>query len=90
VFIPPGPYARFLGWESQPLDLQKIRLAQQTTDEDAQRMSGQLGIQTGTQAPKGMCMIAFNLFIITLSPGGFGPSLDSHFQTLPGDCVSIN
>jgi hypothetical protein len=54
--------SRFLSRESQALDLQEIELAQQTIDENAQRMSGQLGIQMGIQAPKGMCMIVFNVY----------------------------
>ncbi len=46
--------------ESQGFDLQEIWLAQQTIDVDTQRMSGQLAVQTGTQAPKGMGVVLLN------------------------------
>ncbi len=36
-------------------------LAQKTIDIDAERMSGQFGVETGTQPPKRMGMIGLNV-----------------------------
>ena len=46
-----------LVWESQGFDLEEIRLTQQAVEVNTQGMSGQLAIQAGTQAPKGMRII---------------------------------
>ena len=46
--------------ESQRLDLKEVRLSQQTIDVNAQGMSRQFTIQTGTQTPKGMGIILLN------------------------------
>ncbi len=43
--------------KSQGFDLQEFRLGQQTIDVNAQRMSSQLAVQAGTQAPEGMGVI---------------------------------
>jgi hypothetical protein len=43
--------------ESQGFDLQKVLPSHQTIEVDTQRMRGQLGIEPGTQAPKGMGMV---------------------------------
>ena len=47
--------------ESKSLDPQKVRIAQQAIDVDAYRMRSQLGIQSGTQSPKGMGVIDFDV-----------------------------
>lgn len=51
--------------ESQGFDLQEVRLAQETIDINAQGMSGEFGVQTGTQAPKRMGMIGFNVELLS-------------------------
>jgi hypothetical protein len=40
--------------ESQGLDLQELRLTQQSVDIDTQGMSSELGIQASAQNPKGL------------------------------------
>jgi len=50
-----------LDWESQRLDLEEGGLTEQTIDVNAQRMCSQFGVETSTQAPKGMSMIDFDI-----------------------------
>jgi len=50
--------------ESQGFDLQEVRLAQETIDVNTQGMRGELGIQAGTQAPKGIGMIGFDVKLL--------------------------
>lgn len=58
--------------KSQRLDLQELWFAQQTIDVNAQRMCCQLGIEPGTQAPKGMSVIDFDLeYLRKLMVDGF-------------------
>lgn len=53
-----------LNRESQSFDLQKGRLAEQTININAQRMSSEFGVEASTKAPKGMGMIDFNVELI--------------------------
>jgi len=46
--------------KSQCFDLKEIWLTQQAIDVNAQGMSGQLAVQTGTQPPKGMGVVLLN------------------------------
>jgi len=50
-----------LDWESQRLDLEEGGLTEQTIAGNAQRMCSQFGVETSTQAPKGMGMIDFDI-----------------------------
>ena len=50
--------------EGESLDLQEVRIAQQAIDVDAYRMRGQLGIQSGTQSPKGMRVIDLDVELL--------------------------
>ena len=43
------------------LDLQEVRVAKQTIDIDAQGMSGELGVETGTETPEGMGMVSLDV-----------------------------
>lgn len=49
-----------LNGKSQRFDLKEIRLTHQAIDVNAQRMSGQLTVQAGTQSPKGMGVVLLN------------------------------
>lgn len=53
-----------LNGKSQRFDLQEGRLTQQAVDVNAQCMCSQFGIETSTQAPKGVCVIGFNIELI--------------------------
>lgn len=46
--------------ESQLLDVKEVMLTQQAVEVDAQGMSSQLAVQTSTQPPEGMSMIALH------------------------------
>ena len=50
-----------LNRESQGLDLQKGRLADQAIEIDTQGMCGEFSVEASAQAPEGMGMIDFNL-----------------------------
>jgi hypothetical protein len=47
--------------ESKMFDVKEVLLTQQTIDVDAQGMSSQFGVQTGTQTPKGVSMVGLNV-----------------------------
>jgi hypothetical protein len=64
------------------LDLQEVRITQQAIDIDAQRMCCQLGVQPGTQAPKGMGMIDLNAELV-------GLGLLNPFSTQDATCLGF-
>ena len=47
-----------LVWIGQGLDQKKIRMAEQAVQIDVERLSSQLGVETGAQTSEGMRMIA--------------------------------
>ena len=50
--------------ESQRLDLQEGRLAEQTVEVEAQGMCGQFGVEASAQTPEGMGMVDFDVELI--------------------------
>ena len=54
--------------KSQRLDLQKVRLAEQPIEINAQRMSGQFGIQANTQSPQRMGLSGLNVELLGQLP----------------------
>ena len=54
--------------ESQGFDLQKVWLTQQPIEINTKGMSGQLGIQTSAQTPKGVGMILLNVELLRELP----------------------
>ncbi len=54
--------------KSQSLDLQRLRVSQETINVDGKGMGSQLGQQTGAQAPESMRMIEFNLKLLDQLP----------------------
>jgi transposase len=76
----------FLGRESQALDLQEVGFAQQTVDENAKCMSSQLGIQAGTQAPKCVSMIMFDMALLGQLPVDGFDNLAHRVERLANRC----
>ena len=72
-----------LDWEGQGLDLQEIWLTEQAIDIDAKGMCSELGIEPGAEAPKGMCMVGFDLELFgELAVNGFNDLAHGIVQAL--------